>query len=97
MIKGTTFFGPNNSYWQDHTCAKCNSIFTVEKKSQQVVRHVLYVEKYRLDCYYAKNTFSIGIFKDESAKYVEAYQADFIPHVTPDNALNKVKTILIFS
>lgn len=96
MVKKQTYFGLKNTYWQDHECHPCKSVFTIEKKTLKVMRHVLYVDKYRLDSYFAKNTFTVGIFKDESAQYQEAYRADVFPNVTPENALNKVKTILVF-
>lgn len=97
MVKGPTYSAPKNSYWQDHRCYACRSIFTLDKKTLKVMRHVLYVEKYRLDSYYHQKTFTVGVFQDESATYKEAYRSsEFVPNITPANALHKVKTILVF-
>lgn len=87
----------NQVYWQDFNCAHCHCYFTYEKKTLKLIKYVLYVDKYRLACNLFHNTFDLGVFEPETlAKYKDVYQANFIPNLTPENALEKVKTILVF-
>ena len=97
MAKGHTIPGPNGTYWMDHRCGPCHCTFTYEKKNLQLIKYTLYVEKYRLHCDYLNNTFALGIFDEIlMARYKDVYTCDFVPNLTPQNALDKVKTILVF-